>query len=161
MRRIAYKGFIIEVVIGCQSAEFSLTLKNWRLTFLAAISSISLHGGAGDVRRAAAAEHAFDKRVIGAQVFAQLGQPPAQRGGLHFAVGGPLGQAHSAAIYSLVDYRLCTLTLTVGIRTSRPPAGLNFGDCFSQALAKAYQDLLTSKGDDFSRTDVEEALRDG
>ena len=33
-------------------------------------------------------------------------------------------------------------------------AGLNFGDCFAYALAKATGEPLLYKGDDFSRTDV-------
>ncbi len=36
----------------------------------------------------------------------------------------------------------------------RHPAGLNFGDCMSYALAKATGEPLLYKGDDFSRTDV-------
>jgi ribonuclease VapC len=39
------------------------------------------------------------------------------------------------------------------------PAGLNFGDCFSYALARASGRPLLFKGEDFSRTDVESALR--
>ncbi len=38
------------------------------------------------------------------------------------------------------------------------PAGLNFGDCFSYALAKAYDEPLLFKGDDFPRTDIAAAL---
>ena len=34
------------------------------------------------------------------------------------------------------------------------PAGLDFGDCFSYALAKAYDEPLLFKGDDFPRTDI-------
>lgn len=34
------------------------------------------------------------------------------------------------------------------------PAGLNFGDCFSYALARATAQPLLFKGDDFSQTDV-------
>lgn len=34
------------------------------------------------------------------------------------------------------------------------PAGLNFGDCFSYALAASTRQPLLFKGDDFSRTDV-------
>ena len=37
----------------------------------------------------------------------------------------------------------------------RHPAGLNFGDCFSYALAKALDEPLLFKGEDFSKTDVE------
>jgi ribonuclease VapC len=36
----------------------------------------------------------------------------------------------------------------------RHPAGLNFGDCFSSALAKATGLPLLFKGSDFSRTDL-------
>ena len=39
----------------------------------------------------------------------------------------------------------------------RHPAGLNFGDCFSYALAKATGEPLLFKGDDFSQTDVKRA----
>lgn len=37
------------------------------------------------------------------------------------------------------------------------PAGLNFGDCFSYALAKAHGLPLLFKGDDFGLTDIEVA----
>lgn len=36
----------------------------------------------------------------------------------------------------------------------RHPAALNFGDCFSYALAKAYHEPLLFKGGDFAKTDV-------
>jgi len=36
----------------------------------------------------------------------------------------------------------------------RHPAGLNFGDCFSYALAKATGEPLLFKGTDFAKTDV-------
>ena len=34
------------------------------------------------------------------------------------------------------------------------PAGLNFGDCFSYALAKVKSEPLLFKGEDFSKTDL-------
>ena len=37
-------------------------------------------------------------------------------------------------------------------------AGLNFGDCFSYALARATGEPLLYEGDDFSHTDVAPAL---
>ncbi len=40
----------------------------------------------------------------------------------------------------------------------RAPAGLNFGDCFSYALARGMERPLLFKGDDFSRTDITPAL---
>ncbi len=38
------------------------------------------------------------------------------------------------------------------------PAGLNFGDCFAYALAKATGEPILFKGDDFGRTDLTTAL---
>lgn len=37
------------------------------------------------------------------------------------------------------------------------PAGLNYGDCFAYALAKAADEPLLFKGEDFARTDVARA----
>lgn len=42
----------------------------------------------------------------------------------------------------------------------RAPAGLNFGDCFSYALAKATDRPLLFTGSDFRRTDVTPAQKD-
>ncbi len=42
-------------------------------------------------------------------------------------------------------------------KTSGHPAKLNFGDCFSYALAKSTAEPLLFKGQDFSRTDVKSA----
>jgi ribonuclease VapC len=39
----------------------------------------------------------------------------------------------------------------------RHKAGLNFGDCFSYALAKAYRESLLFKGGDFGLTDLQVA----
>lgn len=39
----------------------------------------------------------------------------------------------------------------------RHPAGLNFGDCFSYALAALSGEPLLFKGDDFSQTDIQAA----
>ena len=46
-------------------------------------------------------------------------------------------------------------------RGSGHPAKLNFGDCFSYALAKATGEPLLFKGDDFSHTDVRTATVPG
>jgi ribonuclease VapC len=40
----------------------------------------------------------------------------------------------------------------------RHPAGLNFGDCFAYALAKATGEPLLFKGEDFRQTDIQPAL---
>ncbi|WP_454857748.1 type II toxin-antitoxin system VapC family toxin [Rhizobium binxianense] len=39
----------------------------------------------------------------------------------------------------------------------RHPAGLNFADCFSYALAKRADDALLFTGEDFKQTDIEAA----
>jgi ribonuclease VapC len=39
----------------------------------------------------------------------------------------------------------------------RHPAGLNMGDCFAYACAKAHRAALLFKGDDFSKTDIRPA----
>lgn len=44
-------------------------------------------------------------------------------------------------------------------RKGRHPAALNFGDCFSYALAAATGEPLLFVGEDFARTDVAAALR--
>lgn len=43
-------------------------------------------------------------------------------------------------------------------RGSGHPAQLNFGDCFSYALAKDLDEELLFKGDDFAHTDVRPAV---
>ncbi|MEM7481337.1 MAG: type II toxin-antitoxin system VapC family toxin [Acidobacteriota bacterium] len=40
----------------------------------------------------------------------------------------------------------------------RHPAGLNFGDCFSYALARTRSERLLFKGNDFSLTDISPAV---
>lgn len=44
-------------------------------------------------------------------------------------------------------------------RGSGHPARLNLGDCFAYALAKSLREPLLFKGDDFTRTDIESALK--
>lgn len=58
-----------------------------------------------------------------------------------------------------VDHRQAEIARTAFRRfgKGRHPAGLNFGDCFAYALARATGEPLLFKGDDFARTDVEPA----
>jgi ribonuclease VapC len=58
-----------------------------------------------------------------------------------------LGQAHIAR-RAYCDYG----------RGSGHKAGLNFGDCFSYALARECREPLLFKGDDFAHTDVTPVL---
>ena len=43
-------------------------------------------------------------------------------------------------------------------RGSGHPARLNFGDCFAYALARALNEPLLFKGEDFTHTDITPAL---
>lgn len=73
--------------------------------------------------------------------------------------GGPeLAELLTAADIEVVpvDERLVDLAME-GFRRfgkGRHPAGLNYGDCFAYALARALDEPLLFKGNDFSRTDV-------
>lgn len=40
----------------------------------------------------------------------------------------------------------------------RHPAALNYGDCFTYALARAFREPVLYKGDDFSQTDLVAAV---
>jgi len=55
-----------------------------------------------------------------------------------------------------VDSRMAQLAFDAWLRfgKGRHPAGLNFGDCFSYALAKLRGEPLLFKGEDFSKTDL-------
>ncbi|HEY4114559.1 MAG TPA: type II toxin-antitoxin system VapC family toxin [Rhizomicrobium sp.] len=61
-----------------------------------------------------------------------------------------------------VDAEQARIALQARIRLGRGfghPAKLNFGDCFSYALAKTLKAPLLYVGDDFDKTDVKSALR--
>jgi ribonuclease VapC len=55
-----------------------------------------------------------------------------------------------------VDAELAELARSAWRRygKGRHPAGLNFGDCFSYALAKSSGEMLLAKGSDFGLTDL-------
>lgn len=55
-----------------------------------------------------------------------------------------------------VDARMAQLAFAAWLRfgKGRHPAALNFGDCFSYALATLRDEPLLFKGDDFSKTDL-------
>ena len=59
-----------------------------------------------------------------------------------------------------IDHTLAEIAYGGWVRygKGRHPAGLNYADCFSYALAKQRGDPLLFKGDDFSLTDIQSAL---
>ena len=79
---------------------------------------------------------------------------------------GPDGMRQAEAFFRRAGVTLEPVTLDHGelarqafldFGKGRHKAGLNFGDCFSYALAKATGEPLLFKGHDFSQTDIEAA----
>ncbi|MFD1012153.1 type II toxin-antitoxin system VapC family toxin [Shinella fusca] len=87
-----------------------------------------------------------------------------------FVVEGRRGEAGRTALEALlealdaetipVDSRQAALAIEAfrAYGKGRHPAGLNIGDCFSYALAKALDEPLLFKGNDFGQTDLRSAL---
>lgn len=82
------------------------------------------------------------------------------------AARGEAGKAHLDSLLAIanlaivpVDAVLAETALAAWRRfgKGRHPAGLNFGDCFSYALAKSLAEPLLYKGADFAQTDAEGA----
>ncbi|GGB32789.1 ribonuclease VapC28 [Flexivirga endophytica] len=70
-----------------------------------------------------------------------------------------LGSAGTEIIpFDRAHLRLARMAHQTFGRGSGSAAKLNFGDCFSYALAKAYDEPLLFKGDDFTHTDIRPAL---
>ena len=76
---------------------------------------------------------------------------------------GPAGVSALDDFISLAAIELMSLDLEQGrlaraaysrFGKGRYRAGLNYGDCFAYALARALGEPLLCKGDDFARTDV-------
>ena len=79
---------------------------------------------------------------------------------------GPLGMRQAEAVLRRAGITIEPVTVEQGelarqafldFGKGRHKAGLNFGDCFAYALAKATGEPLLYKGDDFSRTDIKAA----
>jgi ribonuclease VapC len=79
---------------------------------------------------------------------------------------GPDGMRQAVAFFHRAGVVIEPVTLDQGelarqafldFGKGRHKAGLNFGDCFSYALAKAMGEPLLFKGKDFSRTDIKAA----
>ena len=80
---------------------------------------------------------------------------------------GPAGQHYLSTFLSRaniethsVDEQQAETAITAYRRFGKGihPAGLNFGDCFSYALARTLDAPLLFKGDDFSETDITRAV---
>ena len=59
---------------------------------------------------------------------------------------------------SVLQARIASAAYATFGRGTGHPAKLNFGDCYAYALAKARNEPLLFKGDDFTHTDVLKAI---
>jgi ribonuclease VapC len=96
----------------------------------------------------------------------RIGISAANKTELLMVVGSRLGMAgRDKALELLARYRIVTVPVGDNLAElaaqaffnygkGRHPAGLNYGDCFSYALAKHLQAPLLFKGEDFSKTDI-------
>jgi ribonuclease VapC len=103
--------------------------------------------------------------------YKHVGISAANRAELLIVVGSRLGEAGIDRAKTLmdaqqiraieVDEKLADAAADAFRRfgKGRHPAGLNFGDCFSYALATRQAAPLLFKGEDFSQTDVRAALQ--
>jgi ribonuclease VapC len=99
-------------------------------------------------------------------VCGRIGICAANKTELLMVVGSRLGMAgRDKALELLSRYRIITVPVDDRLAElaaqaffnygkGRHPAGLNYGDCFSYALAKHLQAPLLFKGEDFSKTDI-------
>jgi len=105
-----------------------------------------------------------EARLLSAANYIELGAVLAGRGAVDpkKAVQGVDRILSAAAIeVAPVTEELAREALKARIRYGKgfgAAAGLNFGDCFAYALAKAHRAPLLFVGDDFARTDIEPAL---
>lgn len=124
---------------------------------------LALFIGEDDAEKIAACIDDADERVMSA---ATLVEASIVLGSTRFAVVD--GNAWLDALIARQDIKIEPVTevqaqiarnafRTFGKGTGHP-AQLNFGDCFSYALAKAMDVPLLYKGDDFVRTDIASAL---
>ena len=96
----------------------------------------------------------------------RIGISAASKTELLMVAGSRLGMAGRDKALDLLDkYRIITVPVDDSFAElaaeaffiygkGRHPAGLNYGDCFSYALAKQLKVPLLFKGEDFSKTDI-------
>ena len=70
------------------------------------------------------------------------------------------GLRHRIIPFTAEHAASCRVSGAVYMVGDHHPARLNFGDCLVYGVAKAEREPLLFKGDDFSQTDIEPALKD-
>src|SRR6266853_292160 len=104
--------------------------------------------------------HAADRSLISAANFlelsivieAQIGPDASRQCDVFFRRAGIIIEPFT------VDQAHLARQAFLDFGKGRHAAGLNFGDCFSYALAKITGEPLLFKGDDFNKTDILSAL---
>ncbi|RST87512.1 type II toxin-antitoxin system VapC family toxin [Aquibium carbonis] len=103
-----------------------------------------------------------DRRLISAGTMLEAGLVTAHRGNEHTRLLQLVERATLEVVAtSEAEVHAGILAARRFGRGSGHPANLNFGDCFSYALAKTRKLPLLFKGDDFIHTDIEPALTPG
>lgn len=110
---------------------------------------------------------AFEEAIAGAPVPRMSAASYLEAGIVIDAKGNPILSRMLDALLAGADIAIAPVTAEQAViareayrdfgRGSGHPAGLNFGDCFSYALAKASGEPLLFKGEDFIHTDVQRA----
>ncbi len=113
-----------------------------------------------DARRYASALAAANDRRISAATFVETAiVVEAQTRGAGASQLDGLMRSAAIVVESLTEEQARVARQAfVDFGKGRHPAALNFGDCFSYALAKVSGQPLLYKGEDFARTDVVAAL---
>ena len=113
-----------------------------------------------DAPRYAAAIAEADPPLISAATLAEVGIVMFNRHGAKAArmVDGLIQEAGFQVESVTAQHAQLAREAYAAYGKGQKSAGLNYGDCFSYALAKASGLPLLFKGRDFSRTDIEAAL---
>ena len=121
---------------------------------------IAILRGEADARNLAECLGHADKRLISAGTMLEVGIVTVHRGDEHSRLTELVKRARLEIVAtSEAEVRAGILAHRRYGRGSKHPAKLNFGDCFSYALAKSRNLPLLFKGDDFIHTDIEPALK--
>ncbi len=95
-------------------------------------------------------------RLLSAASYVECGIVLSSRAGSEerFTLGDLILRTRVKVVPLTEDHAVLTRSAFLRFGKGRHPAGLNFGGCFSYALAKAVGEPLLCKGEDFRRTDL-------
>jgi ribonuclease VapC len=114
-----------------------------------------------DSERFARAVEGADQRLVSAATLVEMGVVALRRGGaaLRSDLEAVLNEASVEVVPVSEEHARAAIDAYARFgRGIGHPAGLNFGDCFAYALARAAGVPLLYKGGDFAHTDIHSAL---